>query len=208
MYVSGWSPLPLRAGCACGCMAAGAQAPEHTAAELADMLAVAIYENDQMNAALGQCHAWIASDPKTFGDFSGRVNAHAMAFPPIVERAQTAIHEAPGLPPGDNLPSSQSYAELIAWRTGLTALYREWAHNPHGCALPSFKDTPQPTAPDPGAAFIKETTPVAHAVDATVQTAEDAARAARDTLQSRTPWLVGGIALGVLGLFALRKAAA
>jgi hypothetical protein len=194
-FVSGWMPI-----------GAGAEPPEHTAEELADQVRVASYENEQMSAAIGACTQWISTDPRGFADYSGRVHAHSEKLPPILERAQTAIRQAHGAP--GHYMTSKSYAEIIAWRSGLTALYREWIANPHGCALPGFSATPQPTAPDPGAAFLRETTPVAHAVDSTVDAAKRAAAAAGDTFSSRTPWVLGGAILGLAGLALLRRSTA
>lgn len=141
---------------------------DHSPEELADQIKVAQYENDQMNDAIAHCSAWLASDPKSFGDYSGRVHAHSMLLPPLIAAAQEAIRRTPGMGPmARNVLSTPRYTALIAWRSELTALYREWLADPHGCTLPTFSATPQPTAPDPGLDVLKATQPVVDAVKKT-----------------------------------------
>jgi len=136
------------------------------------MLRVATYENEQMQAAIAACSAWLASDPRSFADYSGRVHDHSMKLPPLVASAQQAIAQAGGYPPTTRgYFMGLEYAKLVAWRSALTVLYREWLANPHGCTLPAFDRTPQPTAPDPGLDVLRATQPVADAMKAAKQAA-------------------------------------
>ena len=178
-------------------MRTGEIAGAHTVAELADMTEVTLYESGQMNDALGACTAWIASDPRGFGDFSSRVNSNSRELATLLAAAQSVVQSTPEALRSITPVLGTEYSDLIAWRKRFADLDREFRAAPHGCEPPSYAQMPQPKAPDPDLSILHGTQAVTKPID------QGLARASA-LAESRTPYVVFG-ALGALVLVVLTR---
>ena len=196
-YVGTWVPVRRRSS-----SSTGASEPGHSPDELADMMKVAAYENDQMNAAIAACDQWIHTDPTGYAEFSGRVSAHSLALPPITARAEAVTRRYSDIAAAINQADvAAPYAELIAWRKGLADLDGEFRRGGH-CTPPSYPAQPQPTAPDPALQAYQAADAAARPID---QAASAVAEAAKGVVQSRVPWVIAGVAATVAVVGLLRR---
>jgi hypothetical protein len=184
---------------------------QKTIADLRDFMRVVIFEQNQLSTAAQACTAWATSAPDKWDAWKKRFDAYAQDLANTIGQCQALVDTwaewtwpyAPiGTSPSPDCmecapPGVDVYKALLALRKRAAQLDAELRADSQ-CTPPNYAGMPQPTAADPDLKVYNATGQVTTAIDKGIKDA-------RDLVTSRAPYLVVGVAAGVLALLWLQN---